>query len=75
MFYVTVAEGTIQISCFFVMNMIEEDGLIDRYPAINGENGEEDLFGLYLKSMVGNSGKKENKDNSQQKAKFPLHIS
>jgi hypothetical protein len=55
-----VAEGTVQTDCFFVMNMIEKNGLIDRYPGIDGKDREEDLFGLDLKSMVGNDCKKRN---------------
>jgi hypothetical protein len=74
-FHITVAEGTVQTDCFFVMNVIEEDGLINRNPSINWKDRKEDAFGLNLKSMVGNSGKKENKENSQQKAKFLLHRS
>jgi hypothetical protein len=37
-FHVPVAEGTVQTDCFFVMNMIEKDGLIDRHPSINGKD-------------------------------------
>jgi len=37
-FHVPVAEGTVQADCFFVMNMIEKNGLIDRYPGINGKD-------------------------------------
>jgi hypothetical protein len=58
-FHIPVAEGTVQTDCFFVMNMIEKDGLIYRHPAINGKDGEEDFFGLDLKSIVGNDGKKQ----------------
>jgi hypothetical protein len=57
-FHISVAEGTVQADRLFVMDMIEKDGLIDRYPTINGKDGKEDLFGLDPKSMVGNDGKK-----------------
>jgi hypothetical protein len=62
-FHIPVAEGTVQTDSFFVMDMIEEDGLIDRYPSKNGKDGEEDLFGLDPKSMVGNDGKKGNENH------------
>jgi hypothetical protein len=37
-FHIPVAEGTVQTDSFFVMDMIEEDGLIDRYPSKNGKD-------------------------------------
>jgi hypothetical protein len=43
--------------------MIEENGLVDGYPGINWKDREEDLFGLDLKSMVGNDGKKGNENH------------
>jgi len=66
-FDITVAKGTVQTDSFFVMNMIEEDGLVDRNPGIDWKDGEEDLFGLNFKLIVGNDGKKENKNNSSKK--------
>jgi hypothetical protein len=72
-FDITVAKGAVQTDCFFVMNMIEQDGLINGYPSINGKDREEDLFGLDLKSMVGNDSKKEDKNNSSEKTQFLLH--
>jgi len=33
-----VAKGTVQTDCFFVMNVIEKNGLIDRYPSIDGKD-------------------------------------
>jgi len=66
--HVPVAEGAIQIGNFFVMNMIEENGLINRRPGIDGKDGEKNLFGLRLKSMVGNDGKKENENHYGEKA-------
>jgi hypothetical protein len=57
-FDITVAKGTIQAGCIFVMDMIEEDGLVDRNPGIDWKDGEEDLFRLNFKSIVGNDGEK-----------------
>jgi hypothetical protein len=37
-FRIPVAEGTVQTDCFFVMDMIEKNGLIDRYPGIDGKD-------------------------------------
>jgi hypothetical protein len=37
-FHIPVAEGTVQTDGFFMMNMIEKNGLIDRYPGINGKD-------------------------------------
>jgi hypothetical protein len=62
-FHIPVAESTVQTDCFFVMNMIEKNGLIDRYPSIDRKDREENLFGLDLKSMVGNDGKEENENH------------
>jgi len=62
-FHIPVAEGTVQTDCFFVMNVIKKNGLINGYPSINGKDREEDLFGLDLKSMVGNDGKNENENH------------
>jgi hypothetical protein len=31
-FDIPMAEKTVQMGYFFVMNMVEEDGLIDRFP-------------------------------------------
>ena len=51
----------------FVMDMVEQDGLIDRNPGKNWKEGKEDTLGLNPKSMVGNNGKKkqENDDNGK----------
>jgi hypothetical protein len=73
-FDIPVAKSAVQTSCFFVMNMIEENGLIDRNPGINWKDRKEEAFRLNLKSMVGNRGKKENKNNSSEKTQFLLHI-
>jgi hypothetical protein len=43
----------------FVMDMVEKDGLIDRNPGKNWEEGKEDPLGLNPKSMVGNDGEKK----------------
>jgi len=37
-FHIPMAEGTVQTDSFFVMNMIEKNGLIHRYPGINGKD-------------------------------------
>ena len=62
-FHIPVAEGTVQMDCFFMTNVIEKNRLINRHPSINGKNGEEDLFGLDLKSMIGNDGEEENESH------------
>jgi hypothetical protein len=36
--YIPVAEGTVQTDCFFVMNVIEKNGLINGYPSIDGKD-------------------------------------
>jgi hypothetical protein len=69
-----VAESAVQLDCLFVVNMIEKDGLIDRYPREDREDGKEDTFGLNLKSMIGNNGKKKNQDNGYEKTQKSPHI-
>jgi hypothetical protein len=73
-FNIPVAESTVQTSCLFVVDMIEEDGLIDRNPGINWKDGKEEAFGLNLKSMVGNRGKKKYEYNNKKKGEPLLHI-
>jgi hypothetical protein len=63
-----VTEGTVQMGYLLMMDMIEENGLIDRYPREDWKDGKEDIFGLNPKSIVGNNGKKENDDNNNKKA-------
>ena len=58
-FDIAVAERTVQMGCFFVMDMIEKDGLIDRFPREYWKDREENSFGLDLKSIIGNNGKKK----------------
>jgi hypothetical protein len=72
-FHISVAESTVQIGGFLMMDMIEKNGLIDRYPSINWKNSIEDAFGLNLISMVGNNGKKENQNDNKKNTKEPLH--
>ncbi len=67
-FHIPVTEGTVQIDCIFMMNMIKKNGLINGYPGVNGKDGEKDFFGLNLKSMIGNDGKKENDNQQSEKA-------
>jgi hypothetical protein len=67
-FHVSMTEGTVQIDFLFVDDMIEKDGLIDRFPRKDREDREEDTFGLNLKSMVGNNGKKKDQNDSNEKA-------
>jgi hypothetical protein len=43
----------------FVMDMVEQDGLIDGNPGKNWKEGKEDTLGLNPKSMVGNNGEKK----------------
>jgi len=58
-----MAEGTVQTDCFFVMNMIKKNGLINRNPSVNWKDRKEDAFGLNPKSIVGNDGKEENENH------------
>ena len=58
-FDIAVAERTVQMGYFFVMNMIEKDRLIDRFPREDWKDREENTFGLDLKSMIANNGKKK----------------
>jgi hypothetical protein len=67
-FDIAVTECAIQIGCLFVVDMIEKDGLIDRFPRKDREDREEDTFGLNLKSMVGNNGKKKKQNDSNEEA-------
>jgi len=52
--YVPVAERAVQVGYFFVMNMIEKNGLIYGYPTIDWKDGIEYAFGLKSIPMVGN---------------------
>jgi hypothetical protein len=72
--YKAVTEGTVQMYHLFVMDMVEKDGLIDGSPGKNWKDGEEDVFGLNKKSIVGNNGKKKNDDNNNKKGKSLFHI-
>jgi hypothetical protein len=69
-----MAEGTVQTDRFFVVDMIEENGLIDWNPGINWKDGVEDTFRLNPKSIVGNSGEEKYENNSKKKEKGLLHI-
>jgi len=72
---ISMAEGAVQIDCLFVMDMIEENGLVDRGPRENRKDGEEDTFCLDPKSMVGNDSKKEKEDNNDENGNGLSHIS
>jgi hypothetical protein len=72
-FDITVAKGTVQTDCFFVMNMIEQDGLINGYPSVDWKNSIEHTFGLNLISMVGDSRNEENYYDNKKNTKEPLH--
>jgi hypothetical protein len=37
-FDIAVTEKTVQMGCFFVVDMIEKDGLIDRFPGKDRED-------------------------------------
>jgi hypothetical protein len=63
-----MTEGTVQIQFLFVDDMIEKDRLIDRFRRKDREDREEDTFGLNLKSIVGNNGKKKDQNDSNEKA-------
>jgi len=67
-FDIAVTERTVQIDFLFVNKMIEKDGLIDRFPRKDREDREEDSFGLNLKSMIRNNGKKKDQYDSHEKA-------
>lgn len=58
----------------FVMDMVEQDGLIDGSPRKNWKDGEEDPLGLNPKAMVGNNNKKEEDDHRNKKGKPLFHI-
>ena len=72
-FHIPVAKGAVQTDCFFVMNMIEKNGLIDRYPSVDWKNSIEHTFGLNLISMVGDSRNEENYYDNKKNTKEPLH--
>jgi hypothetical protein len=71
--HISVAESTVQIGGFLVMDMIEKNGLIDRYPSVDWKNSIEDTFGLNLISMVGDSRNEENYHDNKKNTKEPLH--
>jgi hypothetical protein len=71
--HISVAESTVQIGGFLMMDVIEKNGLIHRYPSINWKNSIEDVLGLNLISVVGNNGKKENQNDNKKNTKEPLH--
>jgi hypothetical protein len=71
--HISVAESTVQIGGFLVMDMIEKNGLIDRYPSVDWKNSIEDTFGLNLISMVGDSRNEENYYDNKKNTKEPLH--
>ncbi len=58
----------------FVMDVIESDGLIDRDPGKNGEDRIKDTFCLSAESIVSDSGKEWNDDQSSKKIKPFFHI-
>ena len=63
-----MTEGTVQIDFLFVDDMVEKDGLIDRFPRKDWEDWKEDTFGANPKSMVGNNGKKKDQNDSNEEA-------
>jgi hypothetical protein len=63
-FHISVAEGTVQTGCFFMVNMIEQDRLIHRGPRKNRENRKEDSLRLDLKPVKSDYAQQENQDNS-----------
>jgi len=48
------------------VDMIEKDGLIDRFPSKDWKDREKNPFGLNLKPMVGNDGKKKDEDDGHE---------
>jgi hypothetical protein len=58
-FNIPVAECTVQMGYLFVVNMIEKDRLLDRFPREDRKDRKEGLFSLDLKSMIGNDGEEK----------------
>jgi hypothetical protein len=59
-----VAKRTAQIGRLFVMDMVEQDGLVHRGPCEDWKKREEDLFRLNLKPVKGDDTQQKNQDDS-----------
>jgi len=51
----SVAERAVQLRDLFVVDVVEQNGLLDGDPSENGKQGEENTFGLDPKPVVGNN--------------------
>src|SRR3990172_11858041 len=63
-FHITVAKRTAQIGRLFVVDMVEQDGLIHRHPCEGWKKGEEDPFRLNLKPVKGDDTQQKNQADS-----------
>jgi hypothetical protein len=74
LFHIPVTEGAVQFNGFFVVDMIEKDGLIHGYPTENWEDGIKKGFGLKPITMIPNYGKSKKGDTKNEEDESPFHI-
>jgi len=69
-----VTEKTVQLGYLLVVNMIETDRLVNVLTFQYWEGRENERFHRNSKTMPCNNGKKENQNESNEKAQEPFHI-
>jgi hypothetical protein len=73
LFCVLVAERAVKFHNFFVMVMIENDGLIHGGPGKNWEQTEEDPFRFDLKSLVSDDSNKDEAKSDCETQELSFH--
>jgi hypothetical protein len=69
-----MAERAVQFGNLFVMDVIEENGLVNRLRSIHRKEGEEEAFGLNLKPMVSHYRHQKQNNCAEEKEELLLHI-
>jgi len=65
-FHIAMAKGAAQIGCLFMMNMIEQDGLVHGGPCKGWKKRKEDALRLNLKPVKSDDTQQENQDDSSR---------
>ncbi len=72
--HVSVAEGAVQFGHFFVMDVVEPDGLLDRNPGKNTKDCIKEAFCVKAESIIGNGSKQGEKNENEQEDDPFFHV-
>jgi hypothetical protein len=73
-FHIPVAERAVQFGHLFVMDVIEENGLVNGLRGIYRKEREEKAFRLNLKPMVSHNRQQKEEDCPEEKEELLFHI-